>query len=218
MERLFGPFVAFLLIGAGALGLLTQEPSFDNPFEGSPDVEATMSASTDDQSEEPSGDTDDESESCDQRRGVIDAVKTMGFDREDFVVGASAVDWSILPNTHTDRSFSPVPLRSWQQVSDFLLGDTKKSSVLDGVTDDGTINPLEDGRWIAVQFQVPTRYDGNNYWDGQTDITGGPERAPAGDVWWFNVEHSGCGVNPTDSLRAACGNPGFYHLKPVRKD
>lgn len=208
MERFFGAFVAFLLLGGGMLGLLTQEPSFDNPFSGQPDDTASMSASPDDQSDEPSDDTDDESGSCVPHDAAGEYLAVHGFDRDDYLVGAGLMDWSLLDASHTDNPFSD-PLKSESAVVEFLSSATKTGRAareIAGIADD----------YVPVQFNQPVRFSDNWYWVGETDnlaVQGGDLLVRSGDVWWLAIG-ADCEVDEASSIRAVCGNPGVYWLRP----
>ncbi|MES2876367.1 MAG: hypothetical protein V4678_02750 [Patescibacteria group bacterium] len=206
-------FAAFLLL----VGPINWNPAFFGDPSGDPESGETSDPPSGDPSDDP-GD-EPESDDCSTRRGAIDALTSMGFERGNYVVGASAIDWSVAPSTHTDQAFSSEPLRSKADLWEFLQADTNASRVARELLGPDADPDDNRGEWVAVQFQNPIVYSGNNYWDGTNPVKRGKQMVLAGDVWWLSVETSGCGVNPADSIRAACGNIGFSTLEPaVRRD
>ena len=193
---------AFLLLVGGP----NWNPSFGWPFAGNPDDDPTTSVPSDDPSEEPSdgpGTTPD----CDMSPGrvVSDYLYGQGFKKSEFVVGASVIDWGQLDTGHTEDPFSE-SLQSESAVRTFLSDDSRVARAARKVA------PVADD-YVPVQFSEGIRYSENWYWNGRKAVKGGDLWVRSGgDVWWLAIED--CEVSENSSIRAICGNPGVYWLRP----
>lgn len=194
---------AFLLL----VGPIDWSPSFGWPFAGTSDDGSDTSASPDDESDESSDDSGDKSR-CDTSPGrvVSDYLYDQGFSKRNFIVGAQVIDWSLLDTGHVQDPFSD-RLTSEPAVVEFLSGDSrasKRARQIAGIADD----------YVPVQFSEGIRYSENWYWNGHRAVKGGDLKVRAHDVWWLAVTDD-CEVSEESSIRAICGNPGVYWLRPA---
>ena len=212
MGRLAGLLALILLFGGGWLvfdGAVA--PGF--PFAGSPGDDPSTSVPSDDPSEDPSEDPGDEpGADCDPSlssagRAVADYLYDQGFAKREFVVGARAIDWGRLDTGHTRNPFSE-SLQSESAVRTFLSGDNRVARAA------RRIAPIADD-YVPVQFNQGIRYAENWHWNGRKAIKGGDKHVRSGgDVWWMAVNDD-CEVVEDSSIRAICGNPGVYWLRPA---
>jgi hypothetical protein len=191
---------AFLLLVGGP----NWNPSFGWPFAGNPDDGPTTSAP----SEEPSDDTGDEpGSSCKPADAVSEYLAIHGFDYgDDYVSGIGAIDWSLMDTGHAQNPFSE-PLQSESAVRTFLSNDNRIARAahkVAGIADD----------YVPVQFSEGIRYSENWYWNGHKAVKGGDLWVRSGgDVWWLAITDD-CEVSEESSIRAICGNPGVFWLRP----
>ena len=193
---------AFLLLVGGP----NWNPSFGWPF-GNPFDGPTTSVPSDDPSEEPSAGPDDESDpTCKPWDAASEYLAVHGFDSDDYVSGINLVDWSLMDTGHTQNPFSE-PLQSESAVRTFLSNDNRIARAahkVAGIADD----------YVPVQFKEGIRYSENWYWNGQKAVKGGDLWVRSGgDVWWLAITDD-CEVSEESSIRAICGNPGVYWLRP----
>jgi hypothetical protein len=206
MRSLGGLFALILLFGGGWL-VLDGAVAPGSPFAASPGDDPSTSVPSDDPSDEPSDGPGDES-GCDPSPGrvVADYLYGQGFKKSDFVVGAQVIDWGRLDTGHTHNPFSE-PLQSESAVRTFLSNDNRAARAARDVA------PVADD-YVPVQFSEGIRYSENWHWDGRKAVKGGDLWVRSGgDVWWMAVDDD-CEVVEDSSIRAICGNPGVFWLRP----
>lgn len=206
MNRLGGLLALILLFGGGWL-VLDGAVMPGAPFAGSQSDDPTTSVPSDDPSEEPSEEPGDEPGSdCNPQDAVAEYLGNQAFVRDDYSMGTGAMDWGRLDTGHTRNPFSE-PLQSESAVRTFLSGDNRAARAA------RRLAPVADD-YVPVQFNEGIRYSENWHWDGRKAVKGGDKHVRSGgDVWWMAVDDD-CEVVEDSSIRAICGNPGVFWLRP----